>query len=131
MSFEHAGVDAAGNQIGAERFMKMSHVLVTLTSLVFLCGCAMVGAWKSIPPPGGCDQCHTVAITADWGVTYSAPHLTDERNREYFQSAQATMGKGDKPTSPLDLQKVEELQCFECHRSPNPKHLERKGRYHH
>jgi len=23
-------------------------------------GCAMFTSWKSIPPPGGCDQCHTV-----------------------------------------------------------------------
>jgi hypothetical protein len=103
--------------------------LVLLAASV--CGCAMISAWKSIPPPGGCDQCHTVAIGHDWQVTYKAPYLTDERNREYFQSAQTTMPKGERPASSLDLRKVEELRCFECHRSPNLQHLEMKGRYHH
>jgi hypothetical protein len=97
-----------------------------------VCGCTMFSAWKSIPPPGGCDQCHTVAISNDWRVSYQAPMLTDERSRgEYFQSAQTTMPVKDKPLTPLDLRKVEDSRCFECHRAPTPKHLERKGRYHH
>ena len=36
-------------------------------------GCAMFTAWKTIPPPGGCDQCHTVPISNNWQVTYQAP----------------------------------------------------------
>lgn len=90
----------------------------------------MLTAWKSIPPPGGCDQCHTVPISNDWQVAYRAPHLTDERNREYFQTAQGTMPQESKPLSALDIRKVQDLPCFECHRSPNTKHLERRGRYH-
>ena len=94
-------------------------------------GCAMLSAWKTIPPPGGCDQCHTVAINADWQVVYRAPNLTDERSRLPFQTAEATMPRTDKPASTLDVRKVEELQCFECHKSPNPAHRERMGRFHH
>jgi hypothetical protein len=96
-----------------------------------LCGCAMFSSWKAIPPPGGCDQCHTVPIGNNWQVTYQAPHLTDERNREYFQSAEATMPARGRLDSSLDLRKAEDLQCFECHRAPNQQHVERKGRYHH
>jgi hypothetical protein len=111
--------------------MKTCLFAILVIPAFFVCGCAMFTAWKTIPPPGGCDQCHTVSISTDWQGTYQAPHLTDERNREYFQSAQSTMAKGSKPSSALDIRKVEELKCFECHKSPNPKHTERSGRYHH
>ena len=107
----------------------LSLLFIPVTFL--LSGCAMFSAWKSIPPPGGCDQCHTAAITSDWQVAYKAPVLTDERGREYFQTEQYTMPRGDKPASPMDVRKVEELRCFECHRTPNAAHKERAGRFHH
>jgi hypothetical protein len=108
------------------------HLLPFVTALyAVLCGCAMLTSWKAIPPPGGCDQCHSVPISNNWQVTYKAPNLTDERNREYFQSPETTMPAGGRPASSLDLRKVEDLQCFECHRAPNQQHMERKGRYHH
>jgi hypothetical protein len=94
-------------------------------------GCAMFTAWKTIPPPGGCDQCHTVPISTNWQVTYKAPMLSDERGGEYFQTAHQTMPQPPRPASALDLRKVEELQCFECHKAPTPAHQERKGRFHH
>jgi hypothetical protein len=94
-------------------------------------GCAMFTAWKSIPPPGGCDQCHTVAISSNWQVTYQAAILSDEKNRPYFQTDQYTMPRGSKPSSSLEIRKDEDQACFECHRSPNIKHMGRKGRYHH
>ncbi len=98
---------------------------------VTICGCAMLTSWKSIPPPGGCDQCHTVPISSNWQVTYEAAHLTDERNREYFQTPEATMPAAGRPASALDLRKIEDLQCFDCHRAPNKQHQGRKGHYHH
>src|SRR5512136_1399298 len=100
-----------------EPAMKRMLAVVLLTGLVGS-GCAMFTSWKSIPPPGGCDQCHTVNISAEWKVSYQAPMLTDERNRNYFQTAEYTMTQPPKPDSKLDLRKVEELQCFECHKSP-------------
>ncbi|HEX8961094.1 MAG TPA: cytochrome C [Geobacteraceae bacterium] len=110
-------------------------MIIRLLFLVFVftlpCGCAMFTAWKTIPPPGGCDQCHHVPIGANWQVTYQAPALSDERNKLSFQTEQATMPQPEKPASSLDLRKVQEQPCFECHRSPDVQHLGRKGHYHH
>jgi hypothetical protein len=109
----------------------MLNVLL-LSSLLFISGCTMFSAWRAIPPPGGCDQCHTVAISNNWSVKYQAAMLTDERDTEYFQTEQYTMRqKVDKPESALELRKVEESECFACHRSPNTAHKGRKGRFHH
>jgi hypothetical protein len=91
----------------------------------------MFGAWRSIPPPGGCDQCHSGAITNDWRVTYKAPILNDERGREAFQTSEYSMPKTDKPESTLEVRKVQELKCFECHKTPNKAHTTRSGRFHH
>ena len=107
--------------------LKLSCVL----SIFLVCGCAMFSAWKTIPPPGGCDQCHNVPIGNNWQVTYQAPILSDERNQLYFQTEQYTMPKGPKVESSLELRKEQDQACFECHRAPDAKHTERKGRYHH
>ncbi len=105
--------------------------VLLLFSLLCISGCTMFTSWRSIPPPGGCDQCHTVAINNNWNVKYQTAMLTDERDREYFQTEQYTMQRTEKPESALELRKVEESQCFSCHRSPNKAHTGRKGRFHH
>lgn len=102
-----------------------------LPLLFTLCGCTMFGAWRTIPPPGGCDQCHTVSITNNWKVAYAAPNLTDERNREFFQTEAYNMPVTSQPNAVLEVSKVAELRCFECHKTPNAAHKERKGRFHH
>ncbi len=112
--------------------MNCSRFLLFLAVVVCLSpGCAMFKAWQSIPPPGGCDQCHTVAISNEWRFTYQAPTLTDERDHLSFQTEQYTMPTGTKPASSLELRKDEDQACFDCHKSPDLKHKERKGRYHH
>ncbi len=112
--------------------MNFSCILVFLSLVVCLLpGCAMFRAWKSIPPPGGCDQCHTVPISNNWQLTYHAATINDERDRLSFQTEEYNMPKGSKPASSLELKKEEDQACFDCHRSPNLKHKERKGRYHH
>ena len=106
--------------------------ILLLSSLLFISGCTMFSAWRAIPPPGGCDQCHTVAISNNWSVKYQSAMLTDERDTAYFQTEQYTMQrKVEKPESALELRKVEESECFACHRSPNTAHKGRKGRFHH
>lgn len=105
--------------------------IILAGALVAFSGCAMFTAWKTIPPPGGCDQCHTVPISANWQVAYKAPMLNDEKNRNYFQTEAYTMPHAGRPDSPLEQRKVEELQCFNCHKSPNLAHKERGGRFHH
>lgn len=91
----------------------------------------MFNAWKAIPPPGGCDQCHTLPISSQWQVAYKAPILSDERNRDYFQTPEYNRPSGDRPLSPLETRKVEEQKCFDCHKAPNASHKGRMGRYHH
>jgi hypothetical protein len=113
----------------------MHKSLILAVPFIFLMttGCTMFSAWKSIPPPGGCDQCHTVPISSNWQVAYKAPVLSSERNpnQPYFQTEQYTMPQTGKPESSLETRKVEELKCFECHKSPSPAHKGRKGRFHH
>jgi len=105
--------------------------LAALLLLPAVYGCAMFSAWKSIPPPGGCDQCHTLPISSNWQIAYKAPILSDERNRNYFQTPEYTMPQTARPESQIEQRKVEELECFECHRSPSPAHKGRKGSFHH
>lgn len=112
--------------------MKSLIPVVLFGLLSTLTGCAMLTAWKSIPPPGGCDQCHTVEIAANWRVTYQAATLSDERGQLSFQTPQYnTPIRQDQPASPLDAKKVEEQQCFVCHNAPTPAHKGRVGRFHH
>lgn len=91
-------------------------------------GCAMFGSWKSIPPPGGCDQCHTKPIGNNWQIAYSPATLTDETGRNAWQKPQSVM---PPQSSPMEQMKVSEERCFRCHKSPSPAHTERAGRYHH
>jgi hypothetical protein len=106
-------------------------LFTVITSLFLLQGCAMFSAWKSIPAPGGCDQCHTVAISANWHVSYQPVVLSDGRGREYFQTHEYYLAGKERQSAPLEAKKVGELQCFDCHKSPSPAHKERKGRFHH
>jgi hypothetical protein len=108
--------------------------MVRMLLLVFLlvigiCGCAMFGAWKSIPPPGGCDRCHKVAISNNWTVTVSAAKLTDERGHNYWQQPESIAP--EEPASPLEEKKITEQRCFRCHKEPNKAHRKYLGTYHH
>lgn len=94
-------------------------------------GCTMFTAWKSIPPPGGCDQCHTVSLSTNWQVTYQAAAVADERGRQPFQTPEYNQPASIRHGSPLENKKVEELACFECHKTPTAAHKGRKGRFHH
>ena len=110
----------------------MKYILLALTALVItISGCAMFSAWKSIPPPGGCDQCHTVAINANWQVSYQIANVADERGRLTFQTPEYNRPATGKQENPLEAKKVEEAACFDCHKSPTPQHRDRKGRFHH
>jgi hypothetical protein len=110
----------------------MKFTLIALAGLVFIIsGCSMFTAWKSIPPPGGCDQCHSVEISANWQVKYQVASITDERGRLNFQTPEYNQSTLGGQESPLQNKKVEEKACFDCHKSPTPAHRERKGRFHH
>jgi hypothetical protein len=112
--------------------MKNIFLAISGGCLVLLGGCTMFTSWKAIPPPGGCDQCHTVPISKNWFFAYQAPTLTNEgSNLEYFQTAQYNMPPTSKPKSSLEVRKVEDLKCFDCHKAPDKAHRERMGRFHH
>lgn len=111
--------------------MKPIFVITVLMLSMTLTGCAMFTAWKSIPPPGGCDQCHTVAISTNWQITYQPAVVADERGRQSFQTPEYNLALKGKQQSSLETTMVEEMACFECHKSPTPAHRERKGRFHH
>lgn len=103
-----------------------------LLLVLALSGCSMFTAWKSIPPPGGCDQCHSVELNANWAVSYRAAMLSDERGQLAFQSPQQnTPIRQNQPASALELRKNDDPRCFSCHNAPTPAHKERSGRYHH
>lgn len=100
--------------------------------ILALPGCSMFTAWKSIPPPGGCDQCHSTELSGNWKVAYQAATVSDERGQLAFQTPQYnTPIRKNQPTSALDLRKIEDSRCFDCHNAPTTAHKERKGKYHH
>lgn len=111
--------------------MKSVIVMAILGGVLGLSGCTMFNAWKSIPPPGGCDQCHNVAISTNWQIMYQAANVADERGRQSFQTPEYNLALKGKQQSPLEEKMVEEMACFDCHKSPNSAHRERKGRFHH
>lgn len=96
-----------------------------------LTACTMFTAWRSIPPPGGCEECHKVQITSNWQLSYKPSTLSDERGNLSFQTEAATMPRLDKPATSVDRQKMEELSCFQCHNAPDPSHKPLRGKFHH
>ena len=110
----------------------MKYVLLSVALIAFtVSGCSMFTAWKSIPPPGGCDQCHTLPISANWQAMYAPANVADERGRLSFQTPEYNQPNLGGQTSPLDTKKVEEKACFDCHNDPTKSHKDFKGRYHH
>jgi len=99
--------------------------------LLLLASCTMFTAWRSIPAPGGCEECHKLPISANWQVTYRPAILSDERNRPYFQTEEYSLSTAGKPASPVEKRKLEELACFECHNAPDSSHKGLKGKFHH
>jgi len=110
--------------------MKYAFVLLS-ASIVMISGCAMFTAWKSIPPPGGCDQCHTVPISTNWQATFKPASISDERGRLSFQTPEYNQPYLGGQQSPLEEKKVEEKACFDCHKAPDKAHKQFKGRFHH
>lgn len=102
-----------------------------LIMLYLLTACNMFTAWRSIPAPGGCEECHTVPISANWKVAYRPATLTDERGGQSFQKPESLLPNSQKPPSALETQKIEQLPCFDCHNAPDAAHKPMKGKFHH
>jgi hypothetical protein len=102
-----------------------------LLAITLLAGCSMFGAWKAIPPPGGCDQCHSVPITNRWSAVIKPVTLSRYDNTLSFQTPESVMPPANQPASSMETRKLEEAACFDCHKEPSPAHRQRKGRFHH
>jgi len=112
--------------------MKNMFLLISGSLFALLAGCAMFKSWQAIPPPGGCDQCHTIPISKNWFLAYQAPTLTNEGSSvEFFQTEAYSIPSKSKPTSSIEVRKLEDVKCFDCHRAPDKAHRERMGRFHH
>jgi hypothetical protein len=96
--------------------------------LAILFGCAMLGSWRAIPPPGGCDQCHQHQISHDWTIAYTPAQINDERGLKSWQDEKSIL---PPQPSPLEQKKLTEQPCFRCHKSPDQEHKTYRGRYHH
>lgn len=110
----------------------MKLLLPLIAIMVYmLTACTMFTAWRSIPAPGGCEECHKVPISSNWQLSYRPATLNDERGGQSFQSPGSLRPDTEKPLSSVQKQKVEQLSCFECHNSPNAAHKALKGKFHH
>lgn len=110
----------------------MRRLVAILTLLLGVqTGCAMLTAWKRIPAPGGCDQCHSVSIAANWQISYQAATVSDERGQLPFQSPHYNTPLSQRNLPPrLEVGRSEQA-CFDCHAVPTPAHKGRTGRYQH
>ena len=106
----------------------MKLLLTLFAASAFVLGCAMFGTWRTIPPPGGCDRCHTAPISANWEMAYAPAQLSDERDVPRWQRPESVL---PPETSPLEERKITEERCFRCHKGPDKAHTEYRGRYHH
>jgi hypothetical protein len=114
-----------------EHIMKKILFITCAATLALGVGCAMFTAWKAVPPPGGCDQCHSIPISSNWTVAYKAVTLADEKDRKSFQTEAYNMPATSKPDSSLSVRKTADEDCFACHRAPTPAHKGRMGKFHH
>lgn len=104
---------------------------IAMLLLYTLTACTMMNAWRSIPAPGGCEECHKLPIASNWQLSYRPAMLSDERGKLSFQTPQSTVTDRDKKPTQIEIQKLEQLPCFECHNAPDDTHKERKGKFHH
>ncbi len=103
-------------------------VMMLLLSVALTGGCAFFHSWKAIPPPGGCDQCHTLPINADWQIAYRPAIINDETGRYPWQQPESLQ---PVELSQLEEKKITEQRCFRCHKGPDKAHSDYQGRYHH
>ena len=107
--------------------MKRRAALFLVLSLA-VWGCSRFHSWTAIPPPGGCEQCHTVAISYDWQVAYQPVTLNDESARLSWQRPESV---APPEGMPLEEKKVTEQRCVRCQKGPDKAHTKYQGRYHH
>lgn len=119
-------------------------------ALLLLAGgyaCVASHLTKDIQPPGGCDQCHRVKIGGTWEVSLAPVPLgreggvvdaTDVILREvrqvpYHSAVPTQRLEVFAEAAPAEVASGDErgIQCFVCHRSPDPPHEGLRGQFNH
>ena len=100
----------------------------TFLTALLLAGCAMFSAWKEIPAPEGCSECHQVSINGDWQVLYKPADLNDETGKFGWQQPSAL---DPETPAPQEQREVLQQECFRCHRTPDKDHKTYRGNYRH
>ena len=108
--------------------MRNLSLITVLVFLVVLAGCAMWRAQKSITPPGGCDQCHVIPISANWQLVVKAAVLTDEATGTPPWQREESISP-PKPTTSA-RKEIRGQQCFACHTGADAIHSGYSGTYH-
>jgi hypothetical protein len=120
---------------------------LVLVVLGVVAGCALEHVRKDIPPPGGCDACHRHKISSGWEIGITPVRLGraggipegvdivlgDLRQFPYHREVPAKrLAVYAAAASPEVIGNEESgIQCFVCHRSPDPPHEEVRGRFPH
>lgn len=103
-------------------------IFTVIVTVIALSGCVMFSSWTAIPPPGGCDRCHSVPINANWRATLTPVKLAREDGTPPWQQEESVL---TTTSSPVEQQLISDERCFRCHRDPDNTHGERRGSYHH
>jgi hypothetical protein len=122
-------------------------IALVLVPLLAIFGCLWKHAKMDIPPPGGCDACHRYKISGGWEVAIAPVRLGEaggipEDVDIVLRELQQMPYHAEVPTkrlavyaaaAPPEVVGDEEsgIQCFVCHRSPDPPHEKVRGRFHH
>ena len=88
--------------------MKIIHVLILSSSLLFLCSCTMFYDKQSGPSPVmQSPKPLALPVGKNWQVIEEAPKVSDERGRLPFQTEQSLQPEGAKSTLPVDNRTIE------------------------
>ncbi|MDF1554044.1 MAG: hypothetical protein P1P84_13325 [Deferrisomatales bacterium] len=102
---------------------------------------------KDIQPPGGCDQCHRGKIGGTWEISVVPVSLGREggvvdardvilrevRQVPYHSAVPTKRLEVFAAAAPAEVVGGDErgIQCFVCHRSPDPPHESLRGQFNH
>jgi hypothetical protein len=125
----------------------MGKVMMALAAALAISGCLARHAAKEIPPPGGCDVCHRYKISSDWELGIATVPLGREggvledsdivlrelRQLPYHAAVTSKRLSVFAVSATPEVLGDEErgVQCFVCHRSPDPPHQQVRGKFPH
>ncbi len=116
-------------------------------ALVGIAGCVAGHLTRDIPPPGGCDRCHTSRISSNWELAFTPVQIgreggVVEARDIVLQEVQRLPVHEKVPVRRLEVYAAQTppetvgdaetgIQCFACHKSPGPPHEKTRGQFPH